>query len=339
MINYLVVTGVDKSSGFLHIVEVDAQAFVVRRDYGYAAEQNLCQFVAANKELTPLNFSVGQDGKIQQNCGDFSRFSPMGSAVVLAEIKSQSGRTLGYRLLSCANNACVNMKTEEIVAREQSYADKGHFLQNGIVRNKAVACYPSKPFPVIIRELGKKPHKSTGISKDVRKVFEDAGAVRKSKPPVTNVQFTKEQLQELSKCKEKGVNPQIIYNPELSPQQMRVLWVAKSNGCLSESFADPRISVDAMKFYADRLYSVKLVGDCREMLAHPELGVDELSELYACVCAGVPYSAYIGMSAVNIGIERERATATYWDNSPFSSFDWYKEEKVTDEVMRLRGML
>lgn len=147
---YLVVTGVDKNTGLYNTVCVDSDSFTVVNQLGYVDEAYIVtQARTGAGQVKPLNFSITQNGKLNQSCGAFTRFSQRGSAVILAEIQNRGKKTVGYRLLSCANNACVDMSTADVVARELNMPDGEHFLQNGIVRNKAISCYPNNPFPVI----------------------------------------------------------------------------------------------------------------------------------------------------------------------------------------------
>lgn len=345
---YAVVTGVDKKSGAYHAVAVDPE-FNVIGDYGYVTAEALVHIVYnGGSAMTPLNFSVDRAGKLVQDCGDFNRFSTRGSAVVLAEIKSKGGRVLGYRLLSCANNAVVNLRLEEILQREKAMGNGEHFLQNGIIRRNTVNCYPMKPFPVLTVDgpSRKAPPKPLGMTPEMEKVFKDAGTFvpKKSKqtprPPAPmpiGMEFNEKQRDELGKCKKAGVDTRLISHPGLSPAQMRVLWVAKSKGCMSEAFADPKYSTDVMKFYADRLYDKQTVADCGELLAHPELSVDELNELYACICQGVPYSGLIGLSATDIGVKREMEAGQYW-GSP-DAFDRDYLEKAANVARRIQSGL
>lgn len=311
---YVVVTGQNKKSALVHAVAVDHETYSVVGDYGFVGSSELVKIMYnGGSQLTPLNFSLDRAGQIKQDCGDFSRFSQHGSAVVLAEIKTKGGRTLGYRLLSCINNVCVNLRLEEVLQREKSMPQGEHFLQNGIIRNNTVNSYPFKPFPVLQVEgvVPKRPVKLAPPSKPEPK----PAGIPPQKPSKPPKEFTVEQQKELTMCRNAGVNPRFIGNPKLSPAQMRVLWVAKSKGCLAESFADPRFPADAMKFYADRLYDKQTVIDCSELLAHPELDVEQLNELYACVCQGVPYSELIGMSATDVSVKREMAVRQYWGSS------------------------
>lgn len=277
-----------------------------------------------NYGLTPINFSIARNRKLVMDCGDFARFSKNGSAVILAELKTKGGKILGYRLLSCAKNVVTNLRLADILQREAAYGENEHFLQNGIIRNKTVNCFPRKPFKTIIineSKMAKKPvdaHKVEPVKKESHKV-----------------EFSPEQLKELRMCENNGINPRFIKNSKLSPSQMRVLWVSKSKGAYSESFANPKLSTDAMKFYADRIFDKKSAEDCKELLAHPELSIEELSELYACVCEGIPYEKYIGKSATDIRVARDMECVKYWGSSSKFDTDYY--EKALEVARKIKG--
>lgn len=147
---YIVVVGYDKRSGLLHTVAVNSATGEATVDYGYVTPDQVVVFTKQGG--VALNFSVDSAGKLVQDCGQFTRFSQSGSAVITAEIKSKRGKTLGYRLLSCANCGCATMKTEDIIQREQSMPKGEHFLQNGIIRGSSVVCYPGRKFQVVTVE-------------------------------------------------------------------------------------------------------------------------------------------------------------------------------------------
>ena len=323
----IAITGYEKECGVdkVHIVSINS-SYNVESDYGWQTLDDLARTCLAYN-FTPINFSIDRNKKIVMNCGDFKRFSKNGSAVVLAEVKTRGGKTLGYRLLSCASSVALNLKTQEIIQREEAYGSEEHFLQNGIVRNKTVNCYPLKPFPVIIANSDNKAHRMTKQS--------DNAMDTKVNKTTEKLEFTQEQLNEIALCDKNGINSRFIRNPKLSPQQMRVLWVSKSKGCLSEAFANPAISTDAMKFYADRLYDKKTVEDCRELLKHPELSVPELTELFMCICEGIPYEKYIGKSAIDISVQRETEVSNYWGSSKNFDTDYY--EKALNVARKIKG--
>lgn len=323
---FIAVTKTNKTDNglFYHAVGITDE-FEYKADLGFLDEVGLiaCTF---NYGLTPINFSIDRNKKLIMDCGDFARFSDKGSAVILAELKTRGGKVLGYRLLSCANNAVVNLKLEDILQREALYGENEHFLQNGIIRNKTVNCYPRKPFNVIT------------VNSQKRKVANSNSNNTSSTKPrkqVSKSEFTKEQLNEIALCEKNHINPKFIKNPKLSPSQMRVLWVSKSKGAYSESFANPKLSSDAMKFYADRIFDKETAEDCKELLNHPELSVDELSELYSCLCEGLPYEKYIGRSAVDIRTARDMECAKYWGSSSKFDTDYY--EKALNFACRVKG--
>lgn len=330
--SYLAVTGVVnmKPECLFHCICI-TDDYTVHSDFGNITEKVLIDTVISNS-LTPINFSISRERRLVMDCGDFSRFSTRGSAVILAELVTRGSKVLGYKLLSCAKPVVTNLKLDEILLRDAAYGEGEHFLQNGIIRNKTVNCYPRKPFNrIVVYDSNKKPVKKEEVKPAPRKAVE-----KPQKTPKPDVSaFTPEQLKELTMCKANGVNPRFITNPKLSPQQMRVLWVSKSKGAYSESFANPKMSVDVMKFYADRILSASDANECKELLAHPELGVPELSELYACICEGVPYKSYIGKDANTINVLRMEKVANYWGSSRAFDTDYF--DKASNVARKIRG--
>ena len=317
----LAVTGyrINNGVGVYHCVSV-ADDYSACTDNGWIDERAVVNCVING--FTPVNFSITRDRKVKQDCGDFARFSQLGSAVVVAELRSKSGRNLGYKLLSCANNILVNIKTEDILQKEVSFGDNEHFLQNGIIRNKTVNCYPLKPFPVITINTSKAKQQKSNVAPE-----------RQNNSKKQN--FTAEQLNEITLCEKNGINSRFIKNSKLSPSQMRVLWVSKSKGALSERFANPQLSVEAMKFYADRLYDKNTADECADMLKHTELSVPELTELYSCICQGLPYESYIGLSATDIQVKRDQESVKYWGSASKFDVDYY--EKAMNVAMKIKG--
>ena len=326
--SYIAVTELKKEQGQSYYSGVVLNDdFEVINKLGYLDEANLVRNTIMYN-LSPINFSVNRNQKLVMDCGDFSRFSSKGSAVILAELKTRGGKVLGYKLLSCAQLIVTNLKLDDILQREQAYGDNEHFLQNGIIRNKTVNCYPRKPFRTIIINDSQSKKKVV----DTANQNNDKQKARKVTAPQN---FTAEQLKELNLCESNGINSRFIRNSKLSPTQMRVLWVSKSKGAYSESFANPKLSTDAMKFYADRIYSKKAAEDCRELLTHPELSVDELIELYGCICEGIPYEGYIGKSPVDIQVARTMASTEYWGSTSKFDVDYY--DKALNVAMKMKG--
>lgn len=258
----------------------------------------------------PLNFGVDNNGNVLQNSGDFSRFNKDGSYIVLAELASKAGVIKGYRLLSVPGLRTVNVPKLDLI----NFASKLRYplLQNGIIRNCAVCCYPLHSF--------------------IRVSIKEAQTVRKNETPKTQARqtiakkalpiyksFSTEQLCEMDECKKRGIDTSLIENPDLSKQQMRVLWVSKSKGALSEYFSSPEFGVEEMKFYADRLYTKKIARECKPMLDLPKLTVPQLTELWQCVCKGIPFSDICNYDTTS--------TDMYLRRLERDKELWYKPEK------------
>lgn len=310
---YIAILSVD--SIYVHVMLIDdnynAASGVVTK-----TRDELVSLVRSNN-LKPVNFSIDRNNTLKEDAGSFKRFDKTGVGVVVAEIQNPYGRSLGYRIIQSTTGVLVNMKTEEIVQKEKVLGRP--FLQNGIVRNNTVNCYPLHSFPVI--KVQKAP-KQKAERKPVEKV----------KAPKTQVPYTKEQLAELNFCKSKGINTSFIENPQLTPEQMRICWVAKGKGVFAEYFAKPEYSTEVMKFYADRLVSNLAVKECTLMLKNPELKVSELSELYLCVCDGVDYTSVLNEPAFKIRLHRNKNSLFSEEYDEGISFD-----KALDVARKLKG--
>lgn len=292
-------------------------------------DEELVRFVVSNG-YTPLNFSIDRRGMLKQDFGSFDRFHENGVAVVLAEYVSVSGKTMGYKLIHSKTGAVKSLRTADIVAWEKQAGRP--FLQNGIVRNGTVNCYPLHKYPVIVLSTQKKkPAQKTqgGVSEQqpVKPVAAASSAAAKK------VNYTTEQMKEFTMCRNHGVDTKFIENVQLSPKQMRVIWVSKSKGALAEYFNKPEYSVEAMKFYADRLLDTAMVSECMAMLKHPELTVDKLGELYLCVCEGVSYADLCDKSYEEINLARLQ-------RSPFDAkTDDFDMNKVRKNAIRVTNKL
>ena len=142
---------------------------------------------------------------------------------------------------------------------------------------------------------------------------------------------------EIAKCKKHGINADFLLRGNLDSKQMRVLWVSKSKGAYAEAFNNPDLSVDAMKFYADRICSKVAAKECKVLLDHPELSVEELTELYQCINEGVDPTELIGESPVNIQIAREKATRQYWGATSILGDDTDYYSKAVRVAMNIRS--
>lgn len=125
-------------------------------------------------------------------------------------------------------------------------------------------------------------------------------------------------------AKKDNIDIRLIANPELSSEQMRVLWVSKKKGAYSEYFAKPEYSVDVMKFYADRLLTKKMVQECADLLSNPKYSVPQLTELYLAVCEGIDYTTFKDLPANSMYVERERLRSKLW-SSEFGESDFVND--------------
>ena len=270
-----------------------------------------------DKDVIPVNFSV-DNCKLVEDWGKFERLWP-GCGVVLAVVKNQSGKTVGYRVLNTSTLVIGVAPVEEVLHREEELDGTGrHLLHNAIIRNGKVDCYAGHKFieqKMVRRSVigGRSAPQPASERNSATAVSPREMAARRN---------------ELELANRNGVDISLISNPELNSRQMRVLWVSKSKGALSEYFNDPRLSVESMRFYADRIYSRKIADACRPMIERPTLDTSQLEELYLCIAQGVEYRDLLDSSAVDIRIARERRGGSYWGNS----------ELLDDEVLRQKAI-
>ena len=289
--------------------------------------QELIPLIISN-QLKPLNFGIDRKKTLQQDNGAFSRFIKEGSLVILAEFVNEKKDTVGYRVLSTTNGSAFNMTIpdlKQLYMKRKAMFNKDSiiFIQNAIVRQYgddiSIACYPLKSFEQIEIKQNKFKeekvpviHTETPIKKTKSQV---SSAVEESKP-----NFTQVQQKEIDLCKKAGVDPKLISNPNLSQEQMRVLWYSKSKkGALAEYFNDPAYDVNVMKFYADILYDEKKAKEYKPILDHPELKVDQVQELVFALEDGVDISDMIGMSAEDVYTKHIERDESFWSIANFNT--------------------
>lgn len=342
MSDYVVITNYDESSNTAAGVVVNGDTYDVSNVFPMMNVNDLCRW-SVGSGLTPLNFDINQQMQIEWNCGAKTRLSD-GAVIILAEIRNKSKRTLGYKLLDIQTRATGNMRTKDIVAKASQ--TKVPYLQNGIVRNGTVNCYPEHKFPYLV--IDDRVRSSDRVNKPKPQVQQQPvpqqGAqmqAHHATPTIvkervmTPEDFTKAQLAELEKAKKEIGNVSIIYDPRFTPQQMRVLWVAKKKGACAEAFAIPEISLDAMKFYADRLVDLGTANECTMLLHRPDLKVEQLQELFLCILDGVPFDDLLDLSEEEIRVERFKRSNAFWGNFHINVSEI--EEHAINYAMRLRG--
>lgn len=263
------------------------------------------------KEYNLVNFGV-ENGRVVECAGRLERLKAekgVQPCIVLDMLVSETDVILGYCVYNPASGKIFPIKKENVLL-QQSKVDVP-ILQNAIVKSNMVNCYPNKPFHKVV--IGKR------VTKQVEKV-EPKVDKREAEKEDTNV-FSKEQLAEIQRARKQRVGYQYLLNPKLSPEQMRVLWVAKSKGALSEYFAKPEYDVEVMKFYADRLIDEKIVRACTDLLSNTKYKVEQLVELYLAICNGVDYTPFMDLDAENMYVQRKLAEQDFWGTEEVNEQD------------------
>lgn len=304
--------------------------------FGVLTLDTLGQFVVKNN-ITPLNFSVDRNGAVKQDWGSFSRFDNGIVGIAIGEIVDRiTHKVIGYRVVSSQAPKAQNMRIDDILQKEKQFGRP--FLQNMMIRNGAITNYPMKKLPVYTTNSNREKRSHQPEVKN-RPIHVDAQPRTEE-----NKVYTDAQLTEISLAKDKGIDVKLIANPNLSPEQMRVLWVSKKNGALAEYYASPKFSVDAMKFYADILYNKETVEKCRYMLKKPSLTVPQLQALFACIYENIDYRDLVDLEAAQIDVERAKRSRDYWNSEEtqmtekeIEDFDYELFSKIERYVRKIKG--
>ena len=112
--------------------------------------------------IEPINFSVVK-GKVIQDVGVFDRLNCKHKVlVILKEIRTNGGRCLGYTVFDCDNGTIYNKKKEDIIKAQEAIRVRTNtsLIQNAIIRDGKVNCYPNHKFKrVIVGTKAKKVNK------------------------------------------------------------------------------------------------------------------------------------------------------------------------------------
>lgn len=314
MEKYLAV--VNRSGSKLCVIEISSETLTCTNKY--IVDKSEVGLLIQKVGGRPLNFGV-ENNVFKESAGNLDRLffkDGIQPHIVIQEMSTKAGRIVGYRLLNPCNLNIVPMQKEVILKKQETTSVP--LLQNGIIRGNAVSCFPNQPFPKFIIGTATK----TAVKKP-KLVSEEHLATPEKKEDILS-KFTPEQRRELSKARSNNIDIRFMLNPELSTEQMRVLWVSKKKGVYSEYFAKPEYSVEVMKFYADRLLTQRVVKECSDLLARPRLSVTQLTELYLAICEGVDYSSFIDFSnAKDMYVKRLELRDKLWTpkESKASVFD------------------
>lgn len=328
--------------GFYNLAVISDVPEMAAVDYKLNVSETDIAMLARNLSAAPLNFSLTPQGKVIDDCGSFTRFNPEGVVVLLAELVTKKG-VKGYKVIASKSGKIHNVLKEELVAHMCTI--QYPYIQNAIFRDGAICCYPLRKFLRIEIPDGKK---QTTKARQAQPTAQQQATKSQQRRMDTQKQvrpqhFSPEQNKELELAKEKGLDTRFMENDKLSKDQLRVLWVSKTKGVRSECFANPDMPVDSMKFYADRLFSEADVIKCKPLLNHPELSIDELTELYACASNNIPYEDLIGATSSEIYLQRLDRDSSMWaDVESIDKVKYVDEEllsKAVKSIMRLRGLI
>lgn len=211
-----------------------------------------------SKGATPVNFSVNTQGIPQFCFGAVTRFTK-GAGVALARTMSTSTKAEDYLIADVATSKTSWVKHDDLVALQK--ARKGvPVVQNLMVdtiRDK-VSVYPNEDIPAIRLVKSKGVAKHTLTKKETPKKKEEKSI------------YTPEQLVQLNLCKRNGGTVDIISNPKLSAEQMKVLRIGESKfGALTSVYNDPEFSVDCEKVLNYTITSPDAVADFSHFLTKP----------------------------------------------------------------------
>ena len=269
----------------------------------------------------PVNFSVDASRKIVQNQGSFDRLKKS-VGVVVGIIKSPGNKT-AYMIVGSNANQCFMMTMDDVI-QLQTRNNLEYPVQNMMLRNGVLSTYPDSQIPTIALKRQRTIHHvqpNYKVKKDGEKLEKKYANTEtasipepKTKPNIDKSLFSKEQLREIKIAEHESPGISYLINdPSLSPKQMRIIWSAKRNGIKSECFANNAYSVNAMKFYADRLYSDTQVERYKPALSNPSLTLKQLMKIDEFIDKGYDYSKVMddidNPIAVQMVLDNERQKA------------------------------
>lgn len=203
---------------------------------------------------------------------------------------------------------------------------------NILIQHKDGKCYATidnnQPEGVVnATELGLKVvdylNKNFGVKKEETKVI-DKNITKEDK-------YTKEQKREILACRKKGIKSNIIENPKLQPSQMRIIWMAKAKGMFMNQVANPEFSEDALKAYADILYSKGQVNVCKPIIAHPEFDGEKVKAMYEALQHDINADDVVNLSVDEIYDLISDKASGLWDK-PFSKMSDDEFEKIQGDI-------
>lgn len=295
--------------------------------------------------------------KIVDSLGSFKRFdtkSNFKSVVIIAICVNETGRTLGYVVIS-QSGIISRVKKDDLYESCKLAKNNGiAFIQNAIYREpngvQQIAGYEDNCFPVIKLSSSspRRPnpkteeapaqahHKMPTHHSNTRKPASER--VVKQQPSEVRLQMSPAQNKELEAARNAGVNPMLIDSPKLSPEKQRVIWAAKRNGISAEYFTNPKFNKEQMIFFADRLENDERFKECMDFV-DPKYSVEQMQQLYLGICSGVDIHQFLdeSMTPEEMYIKRIELENEIYDRTAITC-------SIPDEIcirnfMRRRGLI
>lgn len=316
---YAVVIGYDKKTDTVKMITMDDNLETFTSKPTDAPLSDLAM-ICLKYKFKPYNFSLNRLGEVVQDSGAFSRLHKQ-SAIVLAEFLTKRGAKVGYRLLY-VNGKFINRKVDDIITKDALLGEDTPLLQNAIISNNTVRCFANHNFKTITLGADTNTAKTAQPQTQTKEPDTEIDApLDDSVEPETDINisvaedkdpYTKGQRREIKACRNKGIDSTFIENPALSERQMRILWVSKGRGALSENFNQPEYSTDVMEFYATRLKDVKTVKMCRPILDHPEYSLEKVEVMYNAIMSGVNPKDLVGKTISDIEVATIAKDSKMW---------------------------
>lgn len=244
-------------------------------------------WIASNINSIPwLNIGI-ENGKIKGTSGSLTRFNNGVNhpVVIVSQLSTSDGNLVGYKIIDYDGNV-KNIKLKAMLEYGIRTEHKGGIpVQNAMFvkaeegRREHFKSYPDHPFIEEILVVHKNPH--------VNRANVNVNQNEKSLTRIEEI-FSKDQLVQLKKGKEEGINYKLYANPNLSAKQMEALREALKRNVNIRPFASPDFKVECMRYYA----ATAAVGGNISNIINPNYTVNQLSELYCAIESGIDISEF-----------------------------------------------
>ena len=277
-------------------------------------------------------------GKLKGTTGSLSRFNPANSKftrpiVILSELRTDDAayRLLGYKIVTY-DGKVRNIKVQELLdycsniakmaAKYNGYAVP---IQNAIYVEETPGVAAHIKGYIQNQFLVEDIHVSKPSNVEPAKV--DQAANKKQVSRLEEL-FTKDQIEELRKGRESGVNYKLYGNNKLSAAQMKEIRKSLEAGINPKLYADPAFKPETMKAYRIQAkYGVDI-----SQFINPSYNPEQIYELSTALISGVDISklAYPKKSANDMAKERIEMESKIWNETSVSVIDIIKTFHLDD---------